>query len=269
MNSALVEQWKRIRRASVPLVCFESADQIATAREIVRLTNGSGPACMSWDIARGLQPLNDAAVAVCNDLCEGEDPAIVTGNPAECLTKLQRLDKRDARDIVIMYNVHLCFDVPAVLQGIVNLRDMFKQNGHTLVLMGPAISVPSEIAQDIMLVSDVLPDVKQIEEIIASTVTDAGGVVPEDIEKVADTLIGLSVFAAEQTLATCIYKDEAGAIGIDRAALWERKCKVIEQTKGLSVLKGPERFADLMDLDNLIDYLTSLVSGYSCIVFVD
>ena len=41
------------------------------------------------------------------------------------------------------------------------------------------------------------------------------------------------MFSAEQTLATCIYKDEAGAISIDREALWERKCKVIEQTKGL------------------------------------
>ena len=39
--------------------------------------------------------------------------------------------------------------------------------------------------------------------------------------------------------------------------------------KGASVLKGPERFTDLMDLDNLTDYLTSLVSDYSCIVFVD
>ena len=56
---------------------------------------------------------------------------------------------------------------------------------------------------------------------------------------------------------------------IPTPALWERKCKVIEQTKGLSVLKGPERFADLMDLDNLIDYLTNLVGDYACIVFVD
>jgi SpoVK/Ycf46/Vps4 family AAA+-type ATPase len=92
------------------------------------------------------------------------------------------------------------------------------------------------------------------------------------MDKISDTLIGLSSFEAEQTLAMCIQKDGSG-VDVDRKALWDRKCSVIEQTPGLSIWKGGETFADIGGCDNAKDLLYRLLmTGKErprAIVFID
>jgi SpoVK/Ycf46/Vps4 family AAA+-type ATPase len=60
--------------------------------------------------------------------------------------------------------------------------------------------------------------------------------------------------------------------GIDTSTLWARKQKAIEQTAGLSVWKGGEKFADIGGCENAKEFFGSLIKGKRaprCIVFVD
>ena len=266
------EQLRRARRAAVPILAVETSDQPATIATIKRVVNGD-TVVMAWDIIRGLLPITETAGRIVNQICKGEDPALATGNPSEMLSRVAGVDKFAKRVVVIMQNAHNFVGVtPDVTQGVANLRTIFAIGGHTFIMLAPGFKLPGELTQDVMIVSDGLPDVEGIKRIITETCGEAEMEVPEDIEKLSDTLIGLSAFSAEQTLATCIYKRDDGVIDIDREALWERKCKAIEQSPGLSIWRGGERFGDIGGCDNAKRFIQNVLKGNDgprAIVFID
>lgn len=269
MKLTMIDQFRRARKASVPILAIETTDQPATTKQLtIAVQNGSTPPVYQWDIVQGITPRNQPALDNLDRLL-GDRDAMTLTNPTEMLACVSTVKDRS---IVIMLNAHLYFtgdNRASVVQGIANLREPYKQCGATLVMLAPTFSIPSEIAQDVMIISDPLPDMAQIRQIVIDTCNAAGMSEPPDIEKICDTLIGLSAFSAEQTLATCIFKDDKGIVDIDRDSLWDKKCKAIEQTPGLSIYRGADDFKNLKDLDNLEEYLRSLVTQYSAIVFVD
>jgi ATPase family associated with various cellular activities (AAA) len=273
MTLSLIEQWKRARGAGVPILGIETSDIWATMNEIHNATvegKGAGTAIFSWDIIRGIKARTPAAKQALNRLCDGQDPASMQ-NPTEMLVAVARCDERA---IMFMLNAHLYLrgdNAAGVVQGIANVRDEFKGKGATLVLLGSAMPIPAELAQDIMVLNDPLPNDAQLGKIIVETCTDAGVEVPKgrDLEKLVDILVGMSAFSAEQTLATCIARDDAGNRAIDTDELWQKKCVVIAQTPGLSVYQGQDRVEDLKDLDNLVAYLLRIIPDYNGTCFVD
>src|SRR5207237_514851 len=103
--------------------------------------------------------------------------------------------------------------------------------------------------------------IRGIVEDVVRDVRAAGAAIPEKPEeygqaRAVDTLLGLSAFAAEQSLAMSCSKE-----GIDFDGLWRRKVQVIEQTPGLSVWRGRETFADIGGCDNVKGYLTDVLRG--------
>lgn len=254
---------KSVRRAGVPLVALETADPAMAIAAIRRALNGKGDAMpvMQWDIVRGLIGVNDAGAQVCSEM---DASPINTGNPTECLTLLQKLPQDS---IVFWHNGHRYLDNVSVIQGLWLLRDTLKAIHGTVILLGPAFTLPAELKHDVVVLSEALPSQEEIDRIVASICADAGVTVPEDSNKVSDALLGLSAFAAEQCLAMSIGKD-----GIDRAGLWERKRKTIEQTKGLSVWRGGESFSAIGGCDNVKGFMRDIMAGRKApraTVFID
>jgi SpoVK/Ycf46/Vps4 family AAA+-type ATPase len=93
------------------------------------------------------------------------------------------------------------------------------------------------------------------------------------VAKAVEAVRGLSEFAAEQVVAMSLRKDEGDTDGrLDLDALWERKRVTIEQTRGLRVWRGKERFADLVGLDNVKASLmqqTEARTPVGVVVFLD
>lgn len=260
----MIEQFKSAKRAAVPILAIETFDPQQTIRSIAKVTQLP---LMSWDIIRGLTALNDAAIPIVSQIVQGQDPAIATGNPAEMLSRITRVPEC----IIFMQNAHRFISNESVAQGIWNLRDIFKTKGAMLIMLAPAITLPDELKQDVMVISEPLPNKDEIVSIVDSITKDAGMEDVEDRDKVADTLVGLSAFAAEQTLATCIEK-VGDAITINRKVLWERKCKTIEQTPGLSIWRGGETFFDIGGCENVKSFLTKILNGKTppnAIAFMD
>jgi len=260
------EAFKAARRAAVPLIAIETADQQSLTREITKC-NETIPV-IQWNIINGLTPMNQPGDELVNHICRGDDPAMVTGNPVEMLSKIV---KAPEKTIVFMNNAHRFLSEATVSQGIFNLRDIFKTSGATLVLLGPSFTLPTELEQDVMILTEKLPSEDAIKEIIRSIQQDAGIEKIDDEDKIADTLIGLSAFCAEQTLATCIKKVD-GNIIVDEKMLWERKCKAVEQTPGLSIWRGSENFEDIGGCENVKNFVKAVIGGKDrprAIVFMD
>lgn len=258
---------KTIRRAGVPLVSIETSDPALTIASARRSLNGKADlvAVMQWDICNGLTGLNAPGRTTTQEIAP--NGAIDTGNPTECLRLLA--DKAPDGTLVFFHSAHAIVGNADTAQAVWNLRDIFKGKGATLVLLSPALKLPDLLKNDVVSISDPLPDESALRDIIESISADAGlePIGKNEGTRIVDALLGLSAFAAEQCLAMSI-----SPTGIDLGALWERKRMMIEQTPGLSVWRGGESFADVGGCSNVKSFCSRIMAGNRApraIAFID
>lgn len=266
---SVLPMFKAARRVSAPIVVIRTADQFAAVESLRSGLNGSAPPMVTWDIARGMQGINEAGVeafnAVCTDL--SIDP-IMTTNPTEALGIALKLPENT---IVFAYNFHRVVGAdPSISQAVWNTRELFKTDRRTLVLLGPDMPLPIELATDALVIDEALPTEAQIEAIIRDQLDAAGTKDKVDaatIAKAVEAVAGLAAFPAEQAVAMSLTKD-----GIDLDGLWERKRQAIEQAPGLSVWRGKETFNDIGGIENVKKFGRDVLAGEMpprAIVFID
>lgn len=259
-----VRTLKASRRVSTPLVAIRTADPALTVTRIADAA-GKDAAVVQWDSVRGLVKVNEQggkemAKAV------GERNAASVG-PVDALVLAGELGE----DAVLVYaNAQRFWNNAEVAQAIWNLRDTFKANGRTLALLTtPGAVLPTELAQDVLVLDEPLPAEEDLSRILEDTITAAElpALDPEAGGKAIDALLGLAAFPAEQVLAMSLSKK-----GLDLEQLWERKRQVIEQVPGLSVWRGGETFDDIGGCENIKRFLAAVIQGEEAprgVVFID
>ncbi len=257
---------KAARRVSTPLIAVRTFDPANAAQAVIgSLPKNEPVALLRWDIMRGLGPVNDAGKAIVAQLLNGQNPEMI--GPSDALGLGARLPE-DA--ILITNNFHRFWNDPVVMQGIWNLRDAFKVDGRTLLMMvSPGARLPEELAQDVIILDQPLPAQDDLESIVRDTFQAADLQEPSatDLRRAVDAVIGLASFPAEQVLAMSMSK-----AGLAFDQLWERKRQVIAQTPGLSVWRGGETFGDIGGCENVKRFLQSVLNGVDpprVIVFID
>lgn len=249
----------RAMARGVPIVALRAADQTSAAREVA----AADIPAIRWDIMRGFSPLNEGGIAALAS--SGIDPG--TTNPGDALIAAERLPGGTA---CVIAQASRYWTAPDVVQGIANLRDVYKQDGRCLILLAPpGTDVPVEIEQDCLPLDLPLPDDAALAEIVRAVHEDAGLPVPDDlvVASAVDATRGLSAFAAEQVLALSLQRE-----GIDTDALWRRKAAMIEQAAGLSVWRGGETFSQLGGLQAIKLFCERILAGRRpprAVVFID
>lgn len=240
-------------RCSVPLVAIETPDPAATMRQIVdQVSNGTPKAC--WNVVDGFQKLNE----------QGDEIIRVTGGcPGNVLEALRKINAAPEESIVFIMMGDRWMTAPPVIQAIWNLRDEFKTNGRMLVLLcTDAGGMPPELKHDVVIFSEPLPDDEHLGQVLDDLCATAGVGgekldISDDVrERVIDAVRGLSAFEAEQVIAMSIKKD-----GVSVSDCQERKRKMVEQTKGLSVFTESHSFDDLAGLEQVKRYIAGLMNG--------
>jgi hypothetical protein len=272
-HSALVRQILAARRVSVPLVSISTPDPAHTIRiirEAIDLASEGGKTAspiLAWDIARGLNSINEAGKAIRTDLLEaGEDPTI--GQPVELL---RLISKAPENALIFLHMGNRWLVDPMVIQAIWNLRDQFKQDHRMLILLGPGMELPPELAGDVVALDEPLPDRPQILDVV-ETIAHAGKVslTGEVRDRASEALLGLPAFQAEQVTAMSLSRQHAE--GLDLENLWERKRRQIELTPGLKVHREKVGFADIGGVEQVKGFLRRILGGQSrpsAIVFID
>lgn len=257
---------KAARRVGTPLVAIRTADPASAIAQVSATVNGkkSEPPVIAWDFASGLQGRNDTGESALAKVL-GESTAAL--GPGEALALAQRLT---ADTIFFLLNPQRLWEQADVVQGIWNLRDVFKAGGQMLVLVTPpGAALPVELQNDVMVIDEPLPGTEDLARLVAETFDSANLPAPDDVtvSKGVDALIGLAAFPAEQVLAMSLSKN-----GVDFDRLWERKRQAVEQTPGLTVWRGGETFDQIGGCDNIKRFLTAVLHGQEAprvIVFVD
>lgn len=257
--------FKAARRAGTPLVAVRTADPASAMAQVAACLNGKSEApVVVWDILNGLAGRNDAGKTAIAKLV-GENTGPI--GPSDALAAAQKI----ARDAILLFlNPQRVWEQVDVLQGIWNLRDVFKANGQMLVLIStPGASLPTELQSDVMVIDEPLPSAEELVALVRETFEAADLPAPtgETVEKVVDALVGLAAFPAEQVLAMSLSKS-----GLDFERLWDRKRQAVEQTPGLTIWRGGETFDQIGGCENIKRFLDAVIHGEEAprvIVFVD
>ena len=213
MNT-LLSAFKAARKVSTPLLAISTPDPAATIEAILSGFEDNPPAILQWDVVRGMAGLNAAGVKTLASF--GSDIAALTQNPVEALAVAVRLPDRA---VLFLHNAHRYVDQPAFSQACWNLRDIFKSNKRTLVLLCPGMTLPSELSQDVLTMQEALPGPVEIEAILRAQYACAQEAVTlpelleETVAKAVDATIGLAAFPAEQAIAMSITPSGTGLAG--------------------------------------------------------
>ena len=270
--------FRRVRRAGVPIVAYETGDAWASIATCMKALNGkadSTPA-YQWDCLRGLNPLNEAARKI--QSARGPAPTDSVFLPG-CLSALASprpdgdADKPDRDDpltipqaaVVFFHNAQRFLDDPQVVQGICNLRNPAKGIGATLILLGPCFTLPVEIRDDTITIEEPSPRGEVIRRVVSSGVQDAQAAAREsgiefpapDPESVIDTLTGYrSEFQVDQALALSFTSS-----GVDVNRLWDLRVAALRGTAGLEIIKPSVTFNHLAGCEGAKRIMRHILAG--------
>lgn len=261
----LGKKFESARRVSVPILSVSTSDAASAMRQIRRVLAETEPntPILLWDCLRGISLLNaqakNAVQGIQVDACL---------NIGEMLMQIEKLPEDS---IVFMLNAHLFIKDPAVIQGVWNIRDVFKLNHRMLVLFGFAFVFPPELSGDVFQLSDPLPTRSELSSIYHQQFKNAELPATNDdtTDAALDAVIGLQAFTAEQLVAISLSKEHDQ--NLDLASLWERKQIAIEEKPGLSVFKGKASLGDLVGIDNVRDFFRELIAAkvFHLVVVID
>lgn len=260
-HMTITSQLNRAREVGTPLVAVATADQPATAsaiaREMVELKHGKGPApVIGWDILRGYHPRNKIGEDALAKML-GEMPVEATRNLGAALNLAAAAPPFT---VLLFMNAQRLMDEPIMAQGIMNLRDLFKVDGRTLVLLGPSFDhLPAEIGQDILVFDEPLPTREELRKSTEKLYEDneVKSVASETLDRSADALAGLAPFPAESAASLAV--DEKGKIDIGH--MWQRKFRAIENVRGLTMSLPKIGFANMGGCREIVSYIDEIASG--------
>lgn len=256
MAKTMFDKFEAARRSGVPIIGISTADQNETTSALAGRQPEKLPVLV-WDAVMGIAPFNDAGTAAARQagIKQLETIAFV-----EAMVAAQRLPRGT---ILIAHNAHRQLQsqepnaTASSVQAVANLRDSFKKDFRTLVMLAPVFVAPQELTHDVVFLKHELPDEGELKEIVSQLYVAARAhkptikmPTPEVLSKAVVAVSGLSAFSAEQQLSMSLTEN-----GLDMDDLWERTRQTIEQTPGLSVWRGKERFSDLVGLDNIKAHL--------------
>jgi hypothetical protein len=261
------KQFRKALNVSTPLIAVRTPDQTATMFRFIEGMNGSASdrPLLKWDMVNGMTGINklgkDGLITALRAINKDEmpDPRMATMNATDSLVYAAELPPKS---ILFWFNAHMPISSSgneSSRQGVFNLRELYKQNGRAFVMLCPSIQLPDELRSDVVILDEPLPDREELKEITGTVVRSAPidlKLKEGDIDRAADRLSGLSAFLAEQVVAMSLTKT-----GLDMEILSKQHYATIEQTPGLTVYRGQERFADLGGLANAKEFFTRYIEG--------
>lgn len=269
----MLDQFGAARRVSAPIVFVRSSDQFDSINFLSRHEDAKDLPLFRWDAARGLAPLRKEDEKHVPEGVKADD----TINFVDAMMAAQLLKQGS---VVFVLNAHrqLVSSEPGAtaqhVQAVANLRETFKKNFRTLVLLGTHFAVPPELEHDVVVIDHPLPNETELERIVVE-LFEAGRIHNKDLKmptadviaKAVNATSGLSTFAAEQVVAMSMSSD-----GLDVDGCWERKRRTIELTRGLSVYRGTETLDDLRGLESIKARLRMHKTAkreIGCVVWID
>jgi len=253
MNGSLGSDLVKLLKSGTPLIGIYSADPADVVRTIVKVFQEAKRECVIlWDCVRGGRLLSGKFTL--GSLSEE------IGSPAGILNKAIEFPPKT---ILIILGANSFLQEPMVVQSIWNLRDLYKKDGSALILIDCDIRLPSALKHDVIVIEHPYPGDDQLREKVisldskvASQRPDGKKLTEQEVDATVSLLRGMSLFEAEQCVATCLRKD-----GIDLEFLGKLRIRALEQVPGIVVDRGKLTFDHIGGLEAIKKFSVRRFSG--------
>ncbi len=190
-----------------PIVAVQAFDEDRVEHALRRLAGGMSLPLFTWTVREGLRR-HDA-----------EAPIYDTQEATSALAAAISLKKPG---VFFFKDLERVLDQPAVLRGVLDLLKPFSRDRRALVLSGPSIRLPPELARFAAFFDLGLPDrdaLRQLASSVMERLQQQHGVVlkvsRDELEQLVAPLVGLTLFEAERALTEVALRD--GALTPDAA----------------------------------------------------
>ena len=283
----LIEEFRKLRNAGAPIAVIETSDQSATVKTLIEGINGTAHKVI-WSLTNGLVPAGPESEAALATV----DPARIENESRDLSRALMMCTELEGaelpgkvlpglspKSILILKQGGEFMGDLLVQQCLLDVRDAFKANLRTCVVLGKSVKIPALLKDDVVLLTEDAPSHEVITSIITQNVADYNRSVgeaqmpeievsEEEIARATHACHGIgSAGGVEQITALCLSES-----GIDHAALIRHKIQAIERVPGLGVHQGNESFDDIGGVTEAIKYLKNVCDGrdeFQVIVYID
>lgn len=248
----LTTQFRRARERGVPLLGIITPDPTQTI-SWMHLTVSRDTVMAVWDAARGLQGLNKASLEQVLMAAQVETLAELKHLTVDPVNALDVASQLPEQALAVFLNLPSHWHHPEVAQAVWNLRDLYKGDKRTLVLLAPDVTPPAILEHDLIVLEEPMPNDQELAK-IGRELYDASGLAPADAEseqRICVATRGLSAFEAEQAIALSL-----NGKGMNYDLLWERKARQVENTPGLRFYRDqPQEMGGISQALRFIDNL--------------
>lgn len=251
-------------KAGYPAIYFQTFEDIRSQREVSLAAKALDRDLYVWTFGSGLKRMTGK-----EEIIKG------TETPPECLDVMRNLGKneggRGTKVVVVLTDFHHFLDDPLVQAKLKSLVPEFKVTKRMLIITAPVIKLPPEVEKSFALLEGVLPDKKQIEEILDGII-DGTGLSGADVPtserrtSLVDAAIGLTTEEAENALSLSIVKPRiAKSSNIwDQTIVLNEKCQALKKTGLLEYIHvAPDGLKQVGGLDILKEWVRRRKNAFS------
>jgi len=228
----LSERLAEYVRACFTGIWIESHEHQDALAEIARLCRDEDWRLATWDVDGGLQIAGQ----------------VESADPLSAIKAVGALATPDGTAVLVLQNFHRFLQSAEVIQALARQVIAGKQNRTFVVILSPAVSLPTELEKLFVVLEHELPSREQLHEIAQGIATEEGEL-PQghELEMVLDAAAGLTRYEAENAFSLSLVRSGR----ITPAAIWDIKRQTLKKSGLLSLYRGGEDFSSLGGLTAL------------------
>jgi ATP-dependent 26S proteasome regulatory subunit len=267
-----IDRLKVLLNSSTPIVVMETVEEVRAVRMVRLACNDLNLATFEWTIASGLvrsgtnspEPQFEDASPAGRDaarridsqhnlkaLYNSQDPAQMLGN----------LGAVSVEAAFILKDFHRHLEDAVALRRLRDVAQMFSANRRTVIITGPRVAIPPELAGLVEFFDLPLPDRQRLGQIVDETVVRIGkshtvqrSLDVAGTETLVTSLLGLTEEEAERAVSQAVVTRYALSADCITDVL-EAKKSLLKRSEMLEFVDASHTMASVGGLDNLKRWL--------------
>lgn len=248
-----IEKLDRYIRARYPIIGVISHEESRVLAAVDAIANRRTRSMATWAITTGLQN------------CQGVDQD-ATRDPIPVLEAIANYSSESDPVIFVLKDLHAYLTDPLVIRYLRDIAARFEVGRHTLILLAPAIKVPTELDKTLVVMDWPLPDTDELAAILNKCETDLPARIPVTLngsrESVVQAMRGLTAFEAGSVLLNAIAA--TGELGDEVIPyIITEKRQIIRKSGALEIYESNLTMSDVGGLSHLKAYASRMRAAFS------
>jgi ATP-dependent 26S proteasome regulatory subunit len=268
-----LERLKVLINSSTPIVVMETVEEVRAVRMVRLACSELNLATFEWTIASGLArsgtithdlqfedtlPPGGYSPAHRSDAEQNSKAIYNSQDPAQMLGNLEAVS---IEATFILKDFHRHLEDPVVVRRLRDVAQKFSANHRTVIITGPHVAIPAELAGLVEFLDMALPDRQRLRQIVDETLAriskthtvqrklDAAG-----FDSLAASLLGLTEEEAERAISQAVVARYALSLDCVTDVL-EAKKDLLKRSEMLEFVDASNNMGSVGGLDNLKAWL--------------